>query len=450
MPYSTNRDRNTPILEIQRAPWPAPPLNVFLTGNPSTHGFDLSWDNPCLLALNGRFTILGVHIYRSFDSEFGPYERITEAPVGATFWRDLTDIELVEEDVSEQFILRGDHVAAGQEQPRYVFRTQHSPIVKEASSNISADQPWDVRVFVDGVEATVLRVQGFSGEVELDPRQLPEAGTQSLTAAVLPGPSSRVVCVYRRMRSYLRTDLAQRVFYRVVTVGVSNDPKCPESERIPAETPLENAAATNSYEIEKLDYIWREAIRRNRWILEQGGERVQAFLRKNAGIPCPCIPDELHGQPVNDCLKCYGTGFLGGYEGPYPILIAPDDAEKRITQGDRGRYFNHEYEVWTGPVPLLSQRDFVMKINGERYSIGPVRMPSNRGNLLQQHFNIGAIDSVDIRYRVPIDNPNRFSALSYNPAGPEQAAEAQPTEKPNIPDERELRGRTPVWENIEY
>jgi hypothetical protein len=429
-----------------------PPLNLFLTSGYQPGIFDLTWDNPAILALNSPFRILGVNIYRSFDSEFGPFHRLTDTLACATFWRDRTDNELViDEDVSNQFILRGECSGSGSSVPRWVFKTLHSPIVRGGSQAVVSNLPHDVWVTIDGVTVRPLRVDGFSGEVEINPFIYADVKTQKLDPSLVPGPNSVVTCTYRRNRSLLKTDLEQRVFYRVTTVGVPL--KC-DLSRIRCEdlieTPIEHAVATNSMEIEKLDYIWREAVRRNRWILEQGGERVKLFIRKQVGIPCLCIQAEHYKQPQNDCYRCYSSGIIGGFEGPYDALIAPDDAERRISQKDTGRSVEHAYEVWTGPAPLLSQRDFLVKINGIRYSIGAVRFPTNRGMVLQQHFNIGHLDENDIRYQVPVGDPIKYPAVQFAPSGPEQEAEAKPTEKPNIPDERELRGRTKVWENIEY
>jgi len=174
------------------------------------------------------------------------------------------------------------------------------------------------------------------------------------------------------------------------------------------------------------------------------------FIRKHVGIPCGCAPDSVHKQAINDCLICYGTGIVGGYEGPYDVLVAPDDGERRINYGENGLNLEHTYEVWTGPQPILSQRDFLVKINGERYSIGAIRFPSNRGNVLQQHFQIGHIDEQDIRYMVPVIGRQRYEAVEFSPRGPEYGADATVTDKLNIPDERELRGRTKVWENLMY
>jgi hypothetical protein len=448
MAFGGNRDRDPELVELTKTPWPAPPLNLFMMDG--TRGVvDLRWDDPSYLTLNAPFQVLGVNVYRSFDSEFGPYHRITELPIGATFWRDETDNELiVDEDVSTSFIVRGESTA-GFDLKRYVFQTLHYPIVGEGARGTPTNQPRDVRVFVDGVEAKVLRVQGNSGEVEIDPNFYPDVVQQDYFEPVVPGPQSRVTCTYRYTRSLLKTDLRQRIFYRVSTVGipVGCNISCPEPHDL-VETPLEYAAATNTFEIEKLDWIWREAVRRNRWILEQGGERVRVFLQKNAGLPCSCY-SSTHKQPTRDCLKCYGTGFLGGYEGPYDVIVAPDDAEVSISQTDIGRTVRHQYEVWTGPQPLLSQRDFLMKVNGDRYSIGAVRMPSNRGNILQQHFTISSFDEKDIRYKVPIGSPVKFAATQFAPQG-EFASPAEITDRPGIGDEREYKGRTKVWGNTTY
>lgn len=450
MPYATNRDRQTTELELVKAPWPASPLNAFMRGIHRPGAFDLTWDDPSQLAINSRFTILGVNIYRSFDSEFGPFERITDFPIGSGYWRDVTDnVLIVDEDVSNNWVIFGN-AGTGLNQPRYVFKTLRSPIVKAGSQMTYANSPFDVQVFVDGVEVPLLNVQGQTGEVEIDVRQYPDVSKQTYLPTVVPTTTSRVTCTYRYTKALLRTDLVQKIFWRFTTVGIPNDQNLSTVQcQDLMETPLESAVTTNSYEIEKMDYIWREAVRRNRWILEQGGERVKVFLRKQVGAPCPCITDDIHKQPINDDPTCFGTGIVGGYDGPFDMIIAPDDSEKAITQKDIGRTVVHQYETWTGPSPLLSHRDFIVKINGERYSIGAVRMPTNRGMLLQQHFSVGHFDEKDIRYRVPIDRPI-YAAVEFGTSDTELEGDNSITNKPNIPEDRQLKGRSLVWGNTEY
>ena len=445
------RDRTPSNLELTGAPWPVPPLNLFLTGWNGPGTFDLWWDDPASLTGNSPFLVLGVNIYRAFDSEFGTYQRITDLPIGSSYWQDRTDNELVpQENVSSRFILF-DVASTGQSGPRYVFRTVYYPMVKEGSQGILANAPDDVRVWVDGVPARVRSVRGAAGEVEIDANTYFDFATQKPIPTVIPKLGSVVTCSYRHSRSSLITDMQERVFYRVTTVGVKGgqDPYQVKQEDL-VETPFERAATTSSEEIEKIDYMWAEGVRRNRWILEQGGERVKAFLRKRVGAPCPCIPDDHHHQPISDCPICYGTGVVGGYEGPYDILVAPDDAERRHAQKDMGRTVEHTYEVFTGPSPLVSMRDFLVKINGDRYSIGAVRMPTCRGMVLQQHFNISCFDDKDIRYKVPIGDPVKAALAQFAPTTVEAEALTDITNNPTIPKERQLRGRSLAWLNTTW
>jgi hypothetical protein len=73
-------------------------------------------------------------------------------------------------------------------------------------------------------------------------------------------------------------------------------------------------------------------------------------------------------------------------------------------------------------------------------------MPSNRGMLLQQHFNIGYFDEKDIRYKVPLDGVHNYVTQLVPPG----LAPAGRTDKINIPDEREIRGNTKTWMNTSY
>jgi hypothetical protein len=328
-------------------------------------------------------------------------------------------------------------------------------------------------VTIDGVPAWVGSVFGQTGEVtiqaitDLDPRD------DRNVYSPLPGPNSEVAVTYYTARNILfpNTMIDRKLFYRVTTVAVAEG-----STTGYVETPLDQTMPASDMQIEQLDYIWREAMRRNRWILEQGGERVKLFVQKVSGMPCPCRSETdpqsraYNKQPSNRCRVCYGTGFVGGYEGPYDILVAPDDAEKRISQTPNGRRKEHSYEVWMSFSPIISMRDFVLKQNNERYSVGPVRRPTNRGNVMQQHFNIAYIDPNDIRYDVPVEivlaSPNlpwpqtRYPYRPYRETYDKQtgapwsvtpdAVFPMSTDKGNVPDGIQIRGRAGTWENQNY
>ena len=433
-------DRPIHILEQQYPAAPLPPLNLSCSSGFIPGVFDLRWSSPSELQGNSAFSVIGVNVYRSFDSEYGPFFRLNVLPVGANFYRDKTEVAVsLQEDVSRSFTARG---SPSDPDGRFVFRTQFKPIVVSPSLGAPDITNLNVTVTVNGALAFVENIQAHDGEVEL--RRYPsfDAINQVAIPPVIPrSPADVVLATYRYIRNKVKSDLGQRIFYRVTAVGI--DPLTGSM----IETPLSTASQTNNLEVEKLDYMWREAIRRQRWLLDHGGERAKVFIRRSVGSRCGCNSD-LHKQPSSDCLVCYATGIIGGYDGPYDITISPDDGPKKISQSNRGRTMEHTYDSWTLPSPLLSQRDFLVKLNGDRYGIGPVRMPSNRGMQLQQFFPVSHLDEADIRYKVPIPDPMRLSAPQTRYAISGQGGSTPMlTERENIPDEREIRGETVTYEN---
>jgi len=440
------------------------------------HGvWDLRWDDPSLLARNAAWVVVGVNIYRSDVSDLGPFYRINEFPVGGGFYRDITQNARTMETVdwATGWISKGD----SPNDRRWVLKTTQ-PIVKENSEPpfdrpVPGDNPSDVQVTIDGVEVIVDSVFGPTGEVRLINQDTFNQITEKMDPVILPTETSVVEVTYFRNVNHVQAGLESGVFYRLTTVVL--DSTTPSGYN---ETDLNWCRPCAANVVENLDYIWREAIRRNQWILQQGGERVKIFIRRQSGVPCDCGLDpmtkEFSGQPSNRCQKCFGVGFIGGFEGPYEAIIAPDDAERKISQQVTGRRQEHMYEVFMGPSPMVSMRDFIVKQTNDRYTIGAVRRPSNRGNLLQQHFSISSMDGQDVRFKVPIDGvdslviPQTRYGRRQAPSMPvDGALELPPSTQPDQPafplgpdaqtpmqtDKQpwavgtQQRGRTPAWEN---
>lgn len=445
------RDRRTTVKERQNPSFPVQPLNfnVQYAFGTDEVAVDLYWDDPTLLPNNTGFEILGINIYRSLDSEFGPFFRLNVNPIGATYYRDeTTQVTVIDEDVSGSFTSRGD------EADNWIFKTANFPIVRQGNSRIIANRPEDVLITIDGVDVLPAKVWGETGEVQLQTAYRDDVRTNERLEPILPFPTSTVTATYTYNSNLLQTNLFKRAFWRITTVGVD------KWDGQTKETPLEWTESRHIHQNENLDYIWREAIRRNRWIIDQGGERVKVFIHKHQGVPCGCRLRYNDPMPRNNCPSCFGTGFLGGYEGPYELLVAPPDVERVIRQTERGRHEQQMYEGWTGPRPLLAQRDFIVKLNGDRYSIGPVRLPTNRGAVLQQHFSLNLLDKRDIRYQVPVTGTDSLAFPETRPWLWDDADDAvrypQITDKvgddceDDVSDDIEERGRTPVWENITY
>lgn len=286
---------------------PAPPINAEVISPLFAGTLDLRWDNPAILAKNGIFTVLGVNIYRSDTSERGPYTRLNIAPVGGSFYRDFTDNAFVESEVVDwetSWLSRGEQA----NDRKWVFRTQNLPIVKNSGQAVGANSPMDVQLVIDNQIIPVHAVFGPTGEITLINVRGYNFATERWIEPTLPtGPETAVSISYRYNKNTVKTNLDRKTWYRITTVA--QDPASPSGFR---ETPLDFTEAITYLAVERIDYIWREAMRRNNWILEQGGERVKLFVKKTSGAPCWCRRDpktlEYMQQPSSRCEECFPPG----------------------------------------------------------------------------------------------------------------------------------------------
>jgi hypothetical protein len=447
--------------------------SALVLGQPATQGGE---GYPCPPGKNNSvWDIIGVNIYRSDTGERGPYYRVNRVPVQSLFYRDRTDVAEVPNEVipwDGGWIFQG----TSPNNKGYRLRTRYRPIVKDPGiaptlNAVNANAPNDVQVYVDGVQVPVRAVFGPTGEIDLSRERVWDPSTENWVDPPTPTSTSTVVVHYwykKGPKLENTLDRRNKVFYRVTSVAIDQTGTSPSGL---VETPLEYSQPVSPMESEQFTYIEREMIARNRWILEQGGERVKLYIKRMNGIPCDCVWDarlrEYTKQPQNRCLMCYGTGWRGGYEGPYDMIVGPQESSRQVTQTVMGRVLENSYEVWIGPSPRVTQYDFIVKQNGERYSIGAVTPTQHRGRTLQQSFTISHLDANDIRYEVPLNRlkleelpwpETRYTrpedadcedAPPY-PVGCDPQATPMATEVARIPDNREQRGRTPVWGNITY
>ena len=287
---------------------PLPPKNGTVYAPYLKGTLDIRWDDPRQLAGNSRYTVVGVNLYRSDVSDRGPYYRINEFPLGGTFYRDQTSLVSIRETVlwDQDWIFRGD----APNDYRWVLKTKN-PIYQthyvDLQEPIYASNTRDVTLMIDNEVVPVQEVFGPSGEVTLYRTDRFDVVIEKTDHPILPTPTSVVEIVYHTLRNQVSLGMSSNLFYRLSTVVL--DPTSPSGY---FETDLNYCAPFQTTEVEPLDYIWREGVRRNNWILQQGGERVKVFIRRVIGIPCTCYMDprlrEFTKQPSQRCLTCFPPG----------------------------------------------------------------------------------------------------------------------------------------------
>jgi hypothetical protein len=352
--------------------------------------------------------------------------------------------------MNEDATLTLRHIMEPQE--RWLVFAQRKPVIMPGTNGKPSIRIQDIKVEIDNGDGQFLEMpayglDGITGQIDLINFPVYNYMLQQIVPPRLPyPPNGRVRLTYTFLQHSVLTKLNQRIYYKVTSVAAD-----PNDETKTIETPLDEISARSAFDIEALDYIWREAILRNRWILEQGGERVKIFVRKWMGRRCP-DHQQNYAQAYNDCPKCLGTSILGGYEGPYDAIIAPPESDKMIELGDMGLHIRYDWATWTTDYPLLNTRDIIVRQNNERYVVGPVNPQGSRGAIYQQHFTMSYIDQGDVRYQVLITGGENGVPLSYDAYRQTAPTDASPdiNAKPEVAPERIIRGKTVTYENITY
>jgi len=306
----------------------------------------------------------------------------------------------------------------------FIISLCHPPVVDDRGQNRPTDDPQFIRVLVDGRDARVMVLNGVQGRVAVASFPVYDDVLKGWVDRPVPKFGSRVTVEYRTNTNVADTSLDRKLFYRVTAV-------CEGADGSRAETELSKTPAARLGG-EGMTYYWEEAVRRNKWILEQGGHRAQLYIAKKLGEKCPQCQEtaHTHNQPRADCTVCFGTGFVGGYEGPYDVIISPPFGAARVEHGERGYRFVKQPEVWMTSTPLVSQRDFLFLRDGKCYGIGEITQVEVRNHtVLQQHFTISALDSGDRRYtfaqrealadRLPTDGSKSLKGTDQHPQGKE-------------------------------
>jgi hypothetical protein len=339
----------------------------------------------------------------------------------------------------------------------YIIQTSKFPIVDSSGTNKATDNTSEVSVTINGKKAYVKLLQGLEGQIFLETEKVYDEIRKTYFTPPVPNEFSTVLVSYKTKLHTTKVNLRKSYFYKVSVVTEEDET---DLDLIKPET----------LQPENLTYIWEEAIRRNSWLRDQGGERVLLFIKKRAGQPCPCtlkdVKQRSHRKPEKDCPTCYGSGFVGGFYGPIPIIVGPLTAENKINQTERGLKLELQVETWCGPFPIMTQRDMIVRRNGDRCIIGPVTKNEVNGIMVQQHFSIEYLDSTDVRYTFPIQ-PLTHQFVEFTSPGIDKDGVRVP--EVTSPKEREevvtsidkvahenknvdhiVRGRSLTFENIEY
>jgi hypothetical protein len=380
--------------------------------------------------------LLGYNVYRAIDYPTN-WVKLNSEPHPGHFYRDQTQLTWEEYTVTSS-----DWVTIGVD-GQWVFKIPGAPIwaseiVKGAP--MVANNPMDVEVTIDTAPVGVGRVDGQEGLVFFEALNLGAHGAVTskkghpFTKNQVPTQTVKVR--YRKLRNLVNIFLAgagSRTFYTVVPV-LSNG----QEYHAPG---VSGTEIKNTLEVDQMDFMLAEMVRRNAFLFEQSGEPASLLIRRTRGVPCGCLIS--NGEPRSGCPSCYETGVVGGYYGPFELLFIDPDVAATRTINEGGVKVERSSRSYLGPTPVVQNGDLIIRRNGERLEISDVVYKSPRGVLVQQDFNVILLPAKDTRYLVPLVAPQP-------PGIPPETFDPRFVETRTLPSEPLADPRTDptkTWEN---
>ena len=419
--------------------------NLMVLNSSTNNSRDITWnDDP-------DPKVIGYNVYRAFDHTSNWILLNPDFPYPGHFYRDETVLTPITYTLENK-----DWVSFGND-GQWTFKVPKAPIWSDVvrGRTVISNHPDDVSFVVNGQPIRVGRVDGQDGLVTMTnfDTLYKNAGTNTKSSNPLRKsknkiPANMVATVtYKQLTNYVDIFISGvRTFYSVVPVLEGGQEKHLVG--------IAGTVATNSLEVDQMDYMQTEMVRRNAWLFEQVGEPAFLMVRKTKGLPCACMVS--NGEPRTGCPACYETGVIGGYYGPFDLLFIDPDVAAVRTLEEGGAKVERTARSYLGRTPIVASGDLIVRRNGDRMVIHSVVYKTPRGVLLQQDFDVELLQRKDTRYMIPLSmntpsDPPVLYDPRFQPADPQEEPVTDPTTDPTKVWEnpKKPKGRTVVFGNIE-
>jgi hypothetical protein len=401
---------------------------------------------------------VGYNIYRAFDYPTN-WVKLNSSPWRGNFYRDMSSLMEVTETIEPpQFFEAG-------ELGRWAFRLNNVPYATvDAGRVMVSNSPDDVSVTVsvsgnpviDGQTFRPTTVNGFDRAVYmLMDNTLKTGGAVSDTALVNAGNVSIAdysnikswTATYKKLHNFvdIYTSL-NRTYYTIVPVGEKGELHAPGAK---------GSVIKNTQEVDEIDWVYAEMVRRNQYLFETTGEPAYIMFRKWRGELCGCTFGSQQGKHA--CPSCFETGFVGGYIGPYDFLFVPPDSAIARELNEGGIKTTRTSRSYLTRTPIVQNGDLIIRRNGDRMVVSDVVYKMPRGIILQQDFTVELLPPGDTRYLIPVVNtglPTIFNpVVRPDPLDGKGGGEPvfDPRTVPAIPGGKDWENRNiPIGRTVEF
>jgi hypothetical protein len=140
---------------------------------------------------------------------------------------------------------------------------------------------------------------------------------------------------------------------------------------------------------------------RNLWLLKNTGVICDLYTRKWEGEHCPDCYDELRGRASNSmCPKCFGTGFVNGYEPQFALYVRLGNSESTVSQNIEGLESQNSISCWTITPTRIRNFDMLFTPDGSILEVTSSYINSADNYNFHQEFKARYLEPNDPKYNI--------------------------------------------------
>ena len=157
-------------------------------------------------------------------------------------------------------------------------------------------------------------------------------------------------------------------------------------------------------QIPEPDLMAMEIVRLEDILLRQFvGRKCIVYPRKSIGAKCVCRSKTSQRETISNCMTCYGTGFLGGYNSPIVCYIQIDPHARNV---QLGQTIIQNVNITTARLinfPPIKPTDILVENENRRWIVSSMRPTERLRSTVHQELEIREILKSDMAYKLPIN-----------------------------------------------
>ena len=160
------------------------------------------------------------------------------------------------------------------------------------------------------------------------------------------------------------------------------------------------------YRSDDPDVYTDEIIRRHHMLLEHSrAPECSIFTRRLYGTRCQCWNALRKESNGSRCPICYGTGWVGGYFGPYRerVSFSMSRAQRRMLSRASDGVADGTTECWTVNYPALTPGDLIVTPFNDRYRVLQTQVSRRGLVVLHQVMAVARLAVTDAAYGLSPD-----------------------------------------------